>query len=163
MFPKDIPIELKEYICSGFSLIKNSKEFTEKQRITLLSTLLSLGAGAAWQPIQITHAAVQLFVENDFKKPKGLERAHIYHRRETMTELVQRNWQGDEWWDWYKERDYTVLSTRKENRDEAKFHNVAKIKIPKEQNLFRGQRVGFKYGEMEKRFVIDAAKKLGLI
>lgn len=163
MIPKDIPIELKEYICSGVSLIKNSKEFTEKQKFTLLSNLLSLGAGAAWQPIQITHAAIQLFVENDFKKPKGLERAHIYHRRKTMTELVQQNWQGDEWWDWYKERDYTVLATRKENRDEAEFHNVAKILIPKEQNLFWGKRVGFEYGEIEKRFVIDAAKKLKMI
>lgn len=162
MIPKKIPQELKDYICTGFVLIKNSEEFTYQQKCTLLSSLLSLGAGAAWRPIQITHEAVQLFVNNDFKVPKGLERAHIHHRRETMKELIERNWIGDEWWEWFKERDYTVLSTRKENRDESNFDQVDKIDIPKEQMLFWGKRVGFEYGDLEKEFIRNTARDLGL-
>lgn len=163
MIPKNVPPEIKDYICTGFNLIKNSEEFTFQQKKDLLSSLLSLGAGAGWRPLKITHAAVKLFVENDFKLPKGLERAHFYHRRDTMKELIQRDWEGDEWWEWFKERDYTVLSTRKENRDEKNFHKLKTIDIPNEKMLFWGKRVGFEYGPAEKEFIINNAKKLSLI
>jgi hypothetical protein len=163
MIPKEISKELKSYICKGFTLIKNSEEFTFKEKKQLITTLLSLGAGASWRPIQITHNALELFVLNDFKKPKGLERAHIVPRRETIKILIESDWNGYEWWEWYKDRDYTVLSTRKENRDEANFHNVPKIDIPIEENLFWGKPVGFEYGNSEKKFLVNAARKIGLI
>jgi len=162
MIPKKIPQELKSYICEGFVMIKNSDEFTTQEKKHLISTLLSLGAGASWRPIQITHNALKLFAKHDFKKPKGLERAHIVPRRETIQELIESDWTGDEWWEWYKERDYTVLSTRKENRDEKNFHNVKRIDIPKEKMLFWGKPVGFEYGTLEKEFLINAAREIGI-
>ena len=157
------PHALKEYICSGASLIMKLGELNDQQKSLLLGRLLGLGAGAAWQPIGITHKAVKLFVRNDFKKPKGLERAHIKHRRDTMKKLIERLRNNEEWWDWYKERDYTILATRGENRDEANFDKVPKIQIPKEQMLFKGKRVGFEYGDPEKEFIINAARELKLI
>jgi len=163
MIPKKVSAELKEYICTGFTLIKESKDFNDQEKKNLLSSLLSLGAGVAWRPVEITHEAIKLFVENDFKVPKGLERAHIYHRRDTMRELMNRDWECGEWWEWYKERDYTVLSTRQENRDESNFHSVKKLEVPKDMMLFWGKRVGFEYGQLEKEFIIGAARELGFI
>ena len=110
--------DLKKFICNGFELIKNSPDLTEKQKFQLIDRLLSMGAGAGWRPKAISINALKLFVKNDFKKPKGLERAHVYHRRHTLSELLKTKWENDEWWDWYKERDYTILSTREENRKE---------------------------------------------
>ena len=124
----------------------------------MLASLLSMGAGAGWRPKEITEEALRLFVLNDFKLPKGLERAHWPHsRRETMRELIERDWGDSEWWDWLEDRDYTVLSTRAENRDEKTFEGLLKFSIPLESNLFRGKRVGFVYGESEKRFLKSLA------
>jgi hypothetical protein len=155
--------ELKEYICVGVDLIVHLPTVPDREKKILLRRLLGLGAGASWQPIKITHAAVELFAKNDFKKPKGLERAHIYHRRDTLTKLIEKVSRGEEWWDWYKKQDYTVLATRAENRDESSFKALAKKDIPKEKGLFRGKRVGYVYGDAEKAFLRTAARDLGFV
>ena len=152
--------DLKKFICNGFELIRNSSDFTEKQKFQLIDRLLSMGAGAGWRPKAISINALKLFVKNDFKKPKGLERAHVHHRRHTLSELLKKKWENDEWWDWYKERDYTILSTREENRKEKEFHKIKKIEIPLEKNLFLGKRVGFVYGDAEKHFLRNISHKL---
>lgn len=155
--------ELKNYICEGFILIKRSENFSEKQKIELIDRLLSMGAGVGWRPKAITINALQLFVQNDFKRPAGIERSHIHHRRDTLNDLLKREWKNDEWWDWYKERDYTILSTRQENRNEKDFPKIKTIDIPLEKNLFLGQRVGYVYGSEEKVFLKEIASKLELI
>ena len=71
-----------------------------------------------------------------------------------------KKWENDDWWDWYKERDYTILSTREENRKEKDFHKIKKIEIPLEKNLFLGKRVGFVYGDAEKHFLRNISHKL---
>ena len=129
----------------------------------MLESLLSIGAGAGWRPLQITHGALKSFVDNDFKRPKGLERAHQYHRRDTINKLINAQWEGDDWLDWYQDRDYTVLATREENRDESSFKKLAKKDIPPEKSLFRGKRVGYVYGEAEKEFLRNAACELGFV
>ena len=60
-------------------------------------------------------------------------------------------------YNYYEKRDFTVLSTRSENRKEKEFEKVIKYPIPLELNLFHGKRVGFVYGESEKHFLIDLA------
>lgn len=162
MIPKIISPELKKFICEGFLLVKNS-DYSYNQKSDLLGSLISMGAGAGWRPKQITIGALKLFVDNSFKRPQGLERAHIHHRRETMKELIESDWNGDEWCDWLKDRDYTVLATRAENRDEKNFENIIKFPIPLELNLFWGKRVGFEYGDQEKAFIKSLAEKHGLI
>lgn len=157
MILKAITPELKKFICEGFVLIKES-EYSDREKIAFLDKLLSLGAGAGWRPNAITIGAMRLFIDNQFKLPKGLERAHINHRRETMKELLKRDWLGDEWWDWYKERDYTVLAKRSENRDEKNFSSIQIFEIPLHLNLFLGKRVGFAYGNDEKDFIMNLAK-----
>lgn len=150
--------QLKDYIIQGVSLIQNMDDYSERQRIQLLETILSLGAGAAWQPKAITLGALQAYKNNNFEHIKGLERAHIIPRRETLKEILYRKYPGTDWWDWYVERDYTVLSKRSENRDEKNFEELFKIKIPIEKGLFRGKRVGWVYGEPEKNFLRKIAQ-----
>ena len=160
MIPKKLPEGLKQYICEGFKFIQQSDELEYKQKKIMLENLLSLGAGSGWRPEAITLNALKLFIENDFKKPLGLARAHKFHRRDTYKILIETEWKDYEWWDWYLERDYTTLSTREENRNEANFKNLTTFKIPLELNLFWGARVGFEYKEAEKDFLKDLAKKL---
>lgn len=162
MIPKEVSPELKKFICEGFLIIKNS-DYSYRQKSDLLGSLISMGAGAGWRPKEITIGALKLFVENDFKRPKGLERAHIHHRRDTMRELIESTWNAYEWCDWLKDRDYTVLATRAENRNEKNFENIKKFSIPLDLNLFWGKRVGFEYGDQEKTFIKSLAEKQGLI
>ena len=42
--------ELKAFICHGFKLIKDSSDYSEKQKIELIDRLLSMGAGVGWRP-----------------------------------------------------------------------------------------------------------------
>ena len=86
----EISEDLKKFICNGFELIRNSPDFTEKQKFQLTDRLLSMGAGVGWRPKAISINALKLFVKNDFKKPKGLERAHVHHRRHTLNELLKK-------------------------------------------------------------------------
>lgn len=160
MIPKILSPELRKFICEGFLIIKNS-EYPYRQKSDMLGSLISLGAGSGWRPKEITVGALSLFVESGFRLPKGLERAHIYHRRETIKELIETDWEGDEWWEWLKNRDYTVLATRAENRDEKNFEALKKFSIPLELNLFWGKRVGFEYGEQEKAFLRTLAQQEG--
>ncbi|MDB9907027.1 hypothetical protein OAD36_03655 [Gammaproteobacteria bacterium] len=160
MIPKKLPKGLKEYICEGFKFIQQSDELEYKQKVDMLGNLFSLGAGTGWRPKAITLGALKLFIENDFKKPLGLERAHKFHRRDTLKTLIETEWKDDEWWDWYAERDYTTLATREENRNEANFENLITFPIPLELNLFWGARVGFEYGKAEKEFLRNLASQL---
>ena len=159
MIPKKLPRGLKEYICKGYKLIQQSHELEYQQKVVMLENLFSLGAGAGWRPKAITMGALQLFSDNDFKLPKGLERAHKFHRRDTLKQLIETTWDADEWWDWFIERDYTTLATRKENRNEAEFETLTTFEIPLELNLFWGKRVGFEYGEPEREFLKNLADK----
>ena len=153
--------ELKEYIINGFNIIKKSN-YNYKQKSAALNQLLSLGAGAGWRPKAITIGAIKLFVDNNFKKPKGLERAHEFHRRDTIKILIEKNWKNDEWWEWFYHRDFTILSTRHENRDEKNFTKIKKFPIPIELNLFSGMRVGFVYDKKEKLFLQNLVKEITL-
>ena len=84
--------ELKDYIIEGVSLIQNLDDYSERQRVQLLETILSLGAGAAWQPKAITLGALQAYKDNNFEHVRGLERAHIIPRRETLREILYRQY-----------------------------------------------------------------------
>jgi hypothetical protein len=161
--PKKITPDLKKYICEGVELIRNSEAFSYKEKVDMLKNVISIGAGAGWKPTEITHEAIRLFKDNNFKKPKGLERAHRYHRRDTLKELIMGDWEGGDWWDWFKDRDYTVLATREENRNESSLDACPREKIPKESNLFEGLQSGYRYGKAEKEFIKETARRLGII
>jgi hypothetical protein len=123
-----------------------------------------LGAGADWKPVRITLGALTLIVKNDFKLPKGLERAHIHSRKDSIGKLLEADkWGRDDWWDGFKGRDYTVLATRSENRNEKGFSALKKFRIPQKLNLFSGKPVGFVYKNEEMKFLRKLAAQQGLI
>lgn len=150
--------QLKDYIIQGVSLVQKLDDYSERQRIQLLETILSLGAGSAWQPKAITFGALQAYKNNNFEHVKGLERAHIIPRRETLKEILYCEYPGTDWWDWYIDRDYTVLAKRSENRDEKNFKKISTIPIPLKLGLFQGKRVGWVYNEPEKKFLQSLAR-----
>lgn len=161
---KVIQKEIKKIIIDGFKSIKDKEELTYQMKVDLISTLFGMGSLVGilpgWRPKYISHNALLLFIENNFKFPKGLERAHEFHRRETFSELLNRDWlDDDEWWSFFYERDFTTLSTRKENRDEKNFNLIKKYHIPLDLKLFLPKRVGFFYGDKEKEFLKQLAKK----
>ena len=153
--------EFKNFIVRGFHLVRRSHHLSYPEKAEALDKVLSIGATLGilpgWRPKAITHGALQLFIENNFLLPKGLERAHEFHRRHTIRALLEEHWKHDEWWEYFESRDYTVLSTRSENRREKEFSQIVKYPIPLALNLFRGKRAGFVYGDAEKNFLIDLA------
>jgi hypothetical protein len=163
MRPHQVSPELKKFICDGLILIRNSN-YEQGQKAQLLRRLLSLGAGADWTPLKITLGALTLIAKNDFKQPKGIERAHLCHQRETISKLLEEGkWGRDDWWDWFEERDYTVLATRSENRNEKKFSSLKKFPIPQKLNLFSGKTAGFVYKSEEIKFLRNLAAQQRLI
>ena len=150
--------QLKDYIIRGVSLVQKLDDYSERQRVQLLETILSLGAGAAWRPKAITFGALQTYKDNNFEHVRGLERAHIIPRRETLKEILYREYPGTDWWDWYIDRDYTVLAKRSENRDEKSFKKLSTIPIPLKLDLFQGKRVGWVFNEPEKKFLQSLAR-----
>lgn len=153
--------EIRQFIISGVTVIRASANYTKNEKIYLLRQLLAMGAGAGWQPKAITYEALKLFKSNNFTLPKGLERAHFPHRRDTLNLLLERDWVGDEWWDWYKERDYTTLALKHENRAESNFHELRVFPIPISLGLFKGKNgPGFVYKEEEKTFLEKLANEV---
>ena len=159
---------IKKYIIEGFNLIKSSNDLTYKDKVDTIGYLFGIGSLVGilpgWRPKAISHNALCLFIDNEFKLPRGLERAHEHHRRDTLYELINNKWDSDEeWWDFFYDRDFTVLSTRSENRNEKTFHKLKVYEVPLEKDLFLGKRVGFVYSEKEKEFLINLATKNNLI
>jgi hypothetical protein len=159
--------EFKNFIVRGFHLVRRNHHLSRAEKAEALDKVLSIGATLGilpgWRPKAITHGALSLFAKSDYKLPKGLERAHEHHRRHTIRALLEEHWEDDKWWEYFESRDYTVLSTRSENRRESEFSEIIKYPIPLELNLFRGKRVGFVYGDAEKNFLIDLAAQNGIL
>lgn len=160
-------LQIKTYIIEGFHLIRVAKYLSYAEKSEALDRVLSIGAISGilpgWRPKAITEGALKLFIENNFKLPKGLERAHEFHRRHTIKALLEEHWENEEWWEYFEARDYTVLATRSENRREGEFSQITKYSIPIELNLFKGKRVGFTFGEAEKNFLIDLATNIDIL
>jgi len=52
-----------------------------------------------WIVIGITEAALKKFIENDFKRPKGINRSHIFQRSKTSQMMFERkDWDIKSWW-----------------------------------------------------------------
>ena len=52
-----------------------------------------------WIVIGITEAALKKFIENDFKRPKGINRSHIFQRSKTSQMMLERkDWDTKSWW-----------------------------------------------------------------
>jgi|TARA_B110000305_G_C18974540_1_gene418687 hypothetical protein len=148
--------ELKQIIFDGFESIKNIKNITPSVRHRMLGSLLSMNKNS-WVVIGITKAALIKFIENDYKRPKGVNRSHIDQRSKTSKIMFERNdWTVNSWWKFYKDRDKCILATSSENMN--KDPDIIFADVP--SGLFKTSGFAYNVKDKEKKFLMEISKKL---
>ena len=148
--------ELKHIIFDGFKSIKTIKNITPSVRHRMLGSLLSMNKNS-WEVVGITEAALVKFIDNDFKRPKGVNRSHINQRSKTSKIMFERNdWTVDSWWKFYKDRDKCILATSSENMN--KDPDIIFADVP--SGLFKTRGFAYDVKDKEKEFLIGISKKL---
>ena len=148
--------ELKHIIFYGFEVIKKIKNITPSVRHRMLGSLLSMNKNS-WVVIGITKAALIKFIENDYKRPKGVNRSHIEQRSKTSKIMFERNdWTVNSWWRFYKDRDKCILATSSENMN--KDPDIIFAVVP--SGLFKTRGFAYDVKDKEKQFLMEISKKL---
>ena len=148
--------ELKHIIFDGFQIIKKIKNITPSVRHRMLGSLLSMNKNS-WVVIGITKAALIKFIENDYKRPKGVNRSHIEQRSKTSKIMFERNdWTVNRWWRFYKDRDKCILATSSENMN--KDPDIIFAVVP--SGLFKTRGFAYDVKDKEKQFLMEISKKL---
>lgn len=96
-----------------------------ERKMTLASATAVLGRmlGSftnAWHVVGITEEALKSFephVPNFVTKPKGLQRAHIFSRYETINDILSSRLEKDQLFKLWRQRDKTVLGLSGQNRN----------------------------------------------
>jgi hypothetical protein len=145
-------VALIENLFNDFKLLKTfSVNIKVKKKI--LKELLE-ASPVAWRVVGITHNALALFKENDFKKKRGIkiQRAHLIDRDYWYSVLFETEWENSTlWFDFVYENDRTVLALSSENK------HIKKIDFIKFQEgneiLFKSTRISWKHGNEEISFL----------
>ena len=141
--------ELKKTIFNGFLKIQEMEGVPMYTKHRMLQNLMGMRKDG-WRVIGITEAALKKFIENDFERPKGINRSHIFQRSETSKIMIEKlDWDIESWWNFYVERDECILATSSENMD--KKPDVIKHEVPRE--LFKTRGFAFTVKKAEKEFL----------
>ena len=141
--------ELKKIIFNGFLKIQEMEGVPMYTKHRMLQNLMGMRKDG-WRVIGITEAALKKFIENDFERPKGINRSHIFQRSETSKIMIEKlDWDIESWWNFYVERDECILATSSENMD--KEPDVIKHEVP--QGLFKTRGFAFTVNNAEKEFL----------
>jgi hypothetical protein len=141
----DIPKELKKTIYDGFCTIQEIEGIDLRVQQGMLLALTGMLKEYGWPVIGITEAAAIRIQENEFKRPKKINRSHIYSRKETAEILFSKYWTFSDFWNFFLERDCCVLATSKENY--SKEPEDLWRQVPK--GLFQSAGFAFKVGKEE--------------
>ena len=145
----------KDIIFGGFLALQKMKGVPVNVKHRMLTNLMAMNKNS-WKVVGITQAALKKFVDNNFNRPKGVNRSHIHQRSETTKYLFSRtDWDRDCWWDYYTKRDITILATSSENMD--KKEDVSKFDVP--VGLFKTRGFAFTVKDAEKKFLKEISKK----
>ena len=144
-YAADISEELKRTIYNGFCSIQEIKGIPLRTQQGMLLALTGMLKEHGWAVIGITEAAAIRIQENEFKRPKKINRAHIYSRKETAEILFSKYWTYTDFWDFFLERDCCVLATSKENY--SKQPEDLWRQVPK--GMFQSVGFAFKCGKEE--------------
>jgi hypothetical protein len=144
--------ELIDCLFSDFKLLKTfSVDIKVKKKI--LKELLE-ASPFAWRVIGITHNALSLFKENDFKNKSGMkiQRAHLVDRDYWYGILFETEWENStHWYNFVYENDKTVLALSSENKN---IKDLEYIKFQVENDsLFRSKRITWTHGNEEISFL----------
>ena len=106
-----------------------------------------------WRVIGITREALNVFKAHGFKKVSrmGINRGHMHDRADTLKQMLNYPFDNaQDWWDFYYDRDETVLMTSAENMSEK--HSRI-YKVP--EGLFHTSGFAWKHGKNEVEFLHD--------
>lgn len=121
-------------------------------KIRILSELFSAYENI-WEVVGISREALEVFKKSDFKKISrmGINRAHEFDRHETYKDLLYNDFQcEDDWWNYFCERNHTILRTSNENMSGI---NSGYLKIPRGQGLFKSRGFAWKHNKEEVEFL----------
>ena len=122
-----------------------------KRKVRLLSEAMAENP-THWQVIGVTEEALKTFASFDFKKVSrmGINRSHLIDRHVTFTFMLENLMTDiDEWWQYYIDRDKTILATSGENMS----NDFSKIYYFENHDLFRSSGFAWKHSKKESSFL----------
>jgi hypothetical protein len=118
------------------------------EQLIFFGTTLELN----WNVIGITPNAIRKIKEQG--NTKGLERAHIKHRRHWIQEMCSKEWNNyKEIKEYIQEHNKVILCLRQENRDENNFSNIQDQIIPIPFGHFQSKISGYSFSKKDKEFL----------
>jgi len=150
---------LREALYSVYVAIFNAKQtcpegFRDNDATRLLTALMG-SKPWSWKVIGITPEALNLFKENNFKRPPRLiQRGHKINRVETARQLFEQSTPAtlDEFFCVFLKNDETVLMTAEQNK-QKEFPNYISIKNPNAELFPSGSLVGWQHRQVEINFL----------
>lgn len=118
----------------------------------MLQALLSDWPGV-WAVVGVTSAALLVFKEHSFRRQSrmGINRSHLIPRNETFAAMLDVEMPQKEWWEFYMERDKTVLATASENMS----NRVLDFIPIEEDHLFVSAGYRWRHGAAEEQKLRD--------
>lgn len=144
-------MSIKNDLHEAYLMICKMK-FSTSRRVRILSEMMG-EAPEHWRVVGITKEALELFSQHDFKKVSrmGINRSHLVDRHKTYTDLIDNpRADVDEWWDFYYERDKTILSTSSENM-KNEFSDIIYFDEPE---LFNSSGFAWRHSKKESSFLL---------
>ena len=127
-----------------------------KNKVKILGELMASAYDDHWRVIGITKEALNVFKTHGFKRVSrmGINRGHIFDRKDTLKFMLDHPFQDvDEWWNFYYDRDKTILITSTENMTgKLSDHYI----VP--EGLFHNSGFAWRHGKQEVEFLTELAK-----
>jgi hypothetical protein len=144
----------KEDFYHDFLLIRKMRVPMNK-RYRMLGELFAAHEDA-WQVVGITENALKIFATHNFKRVSrmGINRSHLVDRVKTYTTMLEGPLMDiDEWWNFYRDNDKTILATSSENMSNG-FSKIYDVNT--ELGLFKTHGFAWKHQEPEIKFLKEA-------
>jgi len=118
---------------------------------TRLLTEVFGGNRWSWWVVGITPSALNRFAENDFKKTKGIVRAHLKSRREIYDYILNTDLplNCEQLFSYLLTEEETVLATKRENSPKVDLRGQYIPLSNSDRLLFQGRYVGWHHGADE--------------
>ena len=124
-----------------------------KKKIRIMGELMASCYDDHWRVIGVTKEALNVFRAHGYKRVSrmGINRGHIHDRIETFTEMLKNPiLDVKEWWDFFYNRDETILMTSTENMS----HNLSEVyDVP--AGLFHASGYSWRHGQDEIKFLTE--------
>ena len=136
---------------ADFMAIRGMRSPTPK-RVRMLTELLG-GYKDNWIVTGVTKEALKVFEQHNFRKASrmGINRSHLVDRHKTYTHMIEGpEMTAEEWWQFYRDNDKTVLATSSENMTNNFSHAYT---VDTELGLFRTRGFAWTHNKAEAKFL----------